>query len=614
MCFGAFGQVRITQDAASFVLANGQVTARISKVTGDLTSVKFHNLEMMGRTSGHPAGYWEQNPENASQIIPAITIDPGSNNGERGEVSIKGISGGKPLGGGGPGGGMLCDLEIRYALGRDDSGVYTYAIFSHPADYPVTDVGESRFAAKLNPDVFDWMSMDDKRNRLMPAPADWDHGSPLNMKEARRLTTGLFKGQVEHKYDYSAVQFDAPAYGWSSTKQRVGFYFINPSMEYLGGGPMHVELTGHLDNNDGANPTLINNWRANHYGGGPLHIAQGEEWMKVVGPMYLYFNAAADPNTMYRDALSQAAKQTAAWPYAWVHAPGYAPKSERAVVSGRLAIHDPAAKSLPNLLVGLAYPDAPESRVTWQSDAKHYEFWVRGTADGGFQISNVLPGNYQLHAIADGVFGEYAKANITVAAGQKIDLGTLDWTPVRYGPQLWEIGIPNRSGIEFFKGDEYFHWGWYLEYPKLFPNDVTYTIGKSDYRKDWFFEQVPHATSDDPTGRGMGRSTTWTIRFDLAAPPSGRVTLRLGLAGVGARRIDVAVNDKSAGAVTGLVYNATINRDGIAGMWAEKDLTFDASLLQPGTNTMQLTIPGGILYSGIIYDYLRLEAGGPEAR
>ena len=38
----------------------------------------------------------------------------------------------------------------------------------------------------------------------------------------------------------------------------------------------------------------------------------------------------------------------------------------------------------------------------------------------------------------------------------------------------------------------------------------------------------------------------------------------------------------------GLVYNATINRDGIGGYWVEKDLPFDASLMHVGKNTMTL--------------------------
>lgn len=106
----------------------------------------------------------------------------------------------------------------------------------------------------------------------------------------------------------------------------------------------------------------------------------------------------------------------------------------------------------------------------------------------------------------------------------------------------------------------------------------------------------------------LGPSNSISLRRQAAA-----WTLRLGLAGVGARRIDVPVNGKPAGAITRWVYNATINRDGIAGMWAEKDLSFDSGLLQPGTHEMQLTIPAGVLYSGIIYDYLRLEAGAPQA-
>ena len=78
--------------------------------------------------------------------------------------------------------------------------------------------------------------------------------------------------------------------------------------------------------------------------------------------------------------------------------------------------------------------------------------------------------------------------------------GKLDWKPVRYGKQVWEIGYPDRTGGKFFKGDgeNYWLWGWCLRYPLLFPNDITYTIGKSDYHKDWFFEQVPH-----------GESTAW---------------------------------------------------------------------------------------------------------
>ena len=97
-----------------------------------------------------------------------------------------------------------------------------------------------------------------------------------------------------------------------------------------------------------------------------------------------------------------------------------------------------------------------------------------------------------------------------------------------------------------------------------------------------------------------------------ATQPKGRATLRLALSGVSTRSIDVGVNDKPAGSITGLVYNATINRDGIEGSWVEKDLSFDASLLHPGQNTLTLTVPAGGLTSGVSYDVVRLELADPN--
>jgi rhamnogalacturonan endolyase len=303
----------------------------------------------------------------------------------------------------------------------------------------------------------------------------------------------------------------------------------------------------------------------------------------------------------------------------------YPQAAQRATVKGQIVLKDSQAPDtkLQNLMVGLAYPDElaqpqetapvrgfPQQEMTWQNDAKHYEFWVHGSEDGHFTIPKVRPGTYELHAIADGVLGEYQKASVTVTQGGQLDLGKLEWAPIRYGKQLWQIGVPNRSASEFLMGNDHWHWGLYLEYARLFPNDVNYTVGKSDYHKDWFIYQVPHAENDDGAGRSRGRATTWTIHFNI--PKSEALTgrqavLRLALSGVGTRSMDVGVNGKLAGQVMGLIYNATINRDGIEGSWVEKDVKFDASLLHPGENTMTLTVPEGGLTNGVSYDMLRLE-------
>jgi rhamnogalacturonan endolyase len=673
---GAEPPVAISESDSSFTLDNGLVTARVAKRSGDLISLKYKNLELLAGGSGHAFGYWSQDASRGEHAT-RLTIDPKSNGGALGEVSVKGIYVPPPAGsGGGFGrGGSACDVEIRYALARGLSGVYAYSIFEHRTNDPATGVGEARFAAKLNPAVFDYLNVDAKRRRIMPAPEDWLAGDELNFLEARRLNTGIYRGQVEHKYDYSANQFETRAYGWLGTKSHVGFWFVNPSVEYLSGGPMKYELTGHLDISAQAAPVLLNYWRSSHYGGAVCAVTNGEAWSRVIGPFLIYCNAAKTPDAMWQDALARVDMETKAWPYDWVAGVDYPHQKERATVTGQMILSDPQAPQLKmdRLLVGLSAPDYVPPRmnrgfagfgpagggeddtngagnvpagfgrdtndgynftngfdrsgtnrfrggrlgrggfggpgiVDWQNDAKYYEFWVCGDAQGYFTIPNVRAGNYTLHAIAGGVLGEFTLTNVTLAAGQTLDLGSLNWQPLRHGRQLWDIGVPNRAGSEFFKGGDYYHWGWYLEYAKLFTNDVNYVVGKSDFRRDWFFEQVPH--NEDPgntDGRGRGRATTWSVAFDLPAAPLGRATLRLAICGAGARNLAASVNGQSIGSVTNLVYNATINRDGIAGLWSEHDLVFDALLMKAGKNVMQLTVPAGPLTSGVIYDYLRLE-------
>jgi rhamnogalacturonan endolyase len=293
-------------------------------------------------------------------------------------------------------------------------------------------------------------------------------------------------------------------------------------------------------------------------------------------------------------------------------------------VTGRLVLNDPQAATtkLPHLTVGLSHPayrapssggSGPARPIDWQTDAKHYQFWVSGDANGTFSIPGVRGGNYTLHAFADGVLGEYAKADLTVEAGKTVDLGSLEWTPVRRGKQLWDIGIPNRNGSEFFKGESFADPEISLKYARLFPNDVNYVIGKSDFRKDWFFQHVPH--NEDPKARAepffgvrsRGRATPFAVTFDLSDLPHGKATLRLAICGTGVRSLDVTINDRLAGRIERLIGDGTIARHSSQGLWYERELAFDASLLKKGPNVLKLVVPAGPVNNGVIYDYLRLE-------
>jgi rhamnogalacturonan endolyase len=652
--------VTLTDNGGGWTLDNGIVKATINKRNGTMTSLVFHGINTMGG-----GGYWEQTP--SGQVTQSITIDPTKNGGDRAEVDVKGING-------------RMDIELRYALQRGASGIYAYAIFSHKASYPAAGEGESRYITKLNHD-FNWISVDADRNMLECTPQDWGAGVVIHAKEQRILSTGFYKNSVEHKYSYNAVQYKIPAYGWSSTKDHIGVWFINPTTEYLSGGASKLELVCHYDANDNPDPIILDYWCAGHYAGGAgCNIPAGEAWNKVIGPIYVYCNTLANPlapspadlatlnetagnptvppawhdnaTALFHDALDQAKVEKAAWPYEWVNGVDYPHKDQRGNVSGQLVLDDPQAATtkLPHLTVGLAHPEFTSNaggfvqrfgtgnHVTWAHDGNYYQFWTDGSDDGKFNITNIRPGTYTLHAFADGVLGEFAQTNITVEAGKNLDLGRLDWKPVRYGKQIWEIGYPDRTSGKFYKGDgdNYWLWGWYLRYGELFPNDITYTIGKSDYHKDWFIEQVPHAPHEqvalwenplakDPlnqrfgwmktaTGNedmwrsiGRGRATTWTIKFNMDKDEKGQAALRIALAGAdGNGGLAIGVNGKPVGTIHPVATNALrYNTD--TGVWYQYTQNFDASLLKAGENQMTLTVPAGDLTSGVLYDYLRLE-------
>lgn len=702
--------VTVSEDAGFFTLDNGLIRAMVSKASGDLVSMKFKGAEMLGTVlkedgsidfdydppgnpgrgrgmTDHMYGFWSHDT-NGGRIETKVTINPASNGGARGEVSVKGYSDGKNLGfgpGAGAQGDFAADIEIRYTLNRGETGVYTYCTFEHKPEYPDASMGEARFCVKLN-NGFDWMLVNEDHNLMYP----------------REL-----EAAGDNKYNYTANQYDNPVFGWANFNQNVGFFFINASSEYLTGPPSKVEFLCHRDTTGPSYaPTILNYWRSSHYGGGSVDVAKGEHWTKVIGPFLLYANTGNSPQVIWADAQAQQKKEAGKWPYNWVSGVDYSADS-RSTVTGKMVLQDPQkpGAKLSNLRVGLAHASyrVPIERpndvnspldVHWGVDSKHYAFWTRGDATGAFTIPAVRAGTYTLHAYADGILGEFARADVKVEAGKPLDLGNVTWTPVRRGKQIWEIGVPNRTGEEYVKGRDHFHDGMATVYALLFPNDVNYVIGKSEPDKDWYFLHAPHASDaaiaaatvnaqprpqrggggafgGGAVGRGRGAATQpgarggfarggpatqpqgvegvniagagragppaqglpgaraggrgpgarggapgagagpgggsrpspWAISFDMPNAPRGKATLRLGIATNNNGRIDVSVNGIQTTTLDGMYSESSIGRNANRGIWFEKEVPFDASMLKAGPNTLTLTLSSG----AIIYDYLRLE-------
>ncbi len=276
-----------------------------------------------------------------------------------------------------------------------------------------------------------------------------------------------------------------------------------------------------------------------------------------------------------------------------------------------------------------------------------------GSDDGKFTITKVRPGTYTLHATANGVLGDFAQANITVEPGKTIDLGKLDWKPVRYGRQLWEIGYPDRAGDKFFKGDGAELLALGLEPPlrpalpqrrylhhrqKRLPQGLV--LRRSPARDESVLSSTPtpktpptsasagskpnrSPSTRRPTRPAPGASTAAARRRSGPSsstadkPQHGPAALRVALAGVDGLRngLPVSLNGQSIGAIgdgsnpdnARLISTNAIRYNTDKGLWQQRTLKFDAALLKPGENAMTFTVPAGDLHSGVVWDYLRLE-------
>lgn len=606
------GPLKIQQNPQNgILLENGTMEVRVHPDKGDF-SLSVNGTRWVNQ------GYWSQVGRRqdgrdisrlGSPAPPVITQDPAKNNNTAAEVSLKFAPAGSA-------GGLPCEVEMRYTLTENKNTLYITGVWRHGPGMPGFTVGEARHAMKLDGAIFDYLAIDEKRHGPLPSGEDWDLAEPLNLKEARRIVTGPFAGKAEHKYGYSALIAETPAYGWASTKSRCGLWLINPSSEYLAGGPTKMELTGHLDVNREGTPVLLNMWHGSHYGGSALTIAENEVWTKVIGPFAIHCNEGEAPESLWEKATAAAAEEHAAWPFSWLNLPEYPLAAERASATGKLVIKNPASPP-GRLRVGLTAPvretisrRGRKDTVDWQRNSRDYQFWTIARPDGTFTLPNLRAGNYTLHAFADGIPGEFARTGVVIASGAPLDLGTLTWKPEEGRRCLWQIGIADRSAAEFRRGAEAETWGTYYQFPKDFPDGVDYTIGKSDWTKDWNYAQCG-ISREGAGGGGSGgvTSSAWNVNFDLPEVPAGAVSLRLGICGNRSPSgVFLTVNGKPSGGTGPLPDSGVMHRDAARGAWLERSLPITPGLLKTGTNTLTLTLPVNSLAEGVLYDFVRLEA------
>jgi rhamnogalacturonan endolyase len=603
--------VTATKGDGSYTLSNGIVSIVVTCADGSIKTWTYRGTDVLAGGNGGGQVYWELEAGNGTC---ALTSDPSTNGGNQAEIRIHTTGSTNNL-----------DVDIDYAMLRGSSGFYATGILTHPAAYAATNGGEWR-SNVYNGSIFDWNSLDALRDGansvggakgwLDTTESDWVNGSAVTgaPKEVEQASDGVYVC----KYSWTADLGDTDAWGWSSSAKNIGMFIALGSKEYYNGGPKKRELMGSMLNG----PDLLNMLGGSHYEGAEVDetVAAGTALSKVYGPFFYYNNSVpagtANANTvLFADAIAQAKAEQAAWPYSWFVNPAggdgtYVQEAGRGTVTGVLAIADTGAPNASpgDMWIGLA----PDDGLDPQAQFFTYQYWVKTGCDGSFSIPHVIPGTYALWAFGRGAAGTFTTAagklpnssiltpftkptsSVAVSAGKSQNLGTVTITPPRTAATVWEIGAPDRDSHEFLNGAiNYTNWATsYETYAPNFGNGVTYTVGTDDYSKVWNYSDMD--------------TSPWTVKFTMAAAPTGQARLYVALAANEGGSLTLTVNGTQVGTLAPQNPSDAVTRLGSHGYFWDGQIVFAASALKGGANTLTIRSSGAALE----WDYLRLEANG----
>jgi len=216
-------------------------------------------------------------------------------------------------------------------------------------------------------------------------------------------------------------------------------------------------------------------------------------------------------------------------------------------------------------------------------------------------------------------------ANVVVRAGQATEIDNIKISdPTRCSgfsgaTKLWQIGIPDHTSGEFRHGDDYHHWGMWLNYTSDFPKGVAYTIGTSDPRKDFNYAQPLISTTSQTFDQ-----TLWSIDFDLPQLSSiqGNLCLTLGFASLyfgtvhSDYKLQVSMNNQNVinYTISSSIAESTLVRVGIEGVYRQISYSLSTSDFKTTANVMKLNLSATtttpdkyIANAGVMYDFILLE-------
>jgi rhamnogalacturonan endolyase len=627
--------VTVTQSSSTITASNTCTSFTMSTSggsAGQMTSLQYRGHELLGN-GGY--GY--------TDIVDSFSSDWGPSSGGSGAIttSVNRPASGEFADIGVTHNGNLdatypMTVSVHKVLRSGDCGYHEYFIYSFAGTTAKTSdtIGQLRTVLRADPNIFNYHSSELYWKRIMPLPADIDANSGSGDLQDATFNLTFYPSDPAYsppewwyytKYDYSSYEKSHLVHGIYGNGYGIWCIHTQLSKESWVGGPTKQSLMVHTT---ATTPLILNEFFNGHYAQSSISLTVTPGWSKTVGPWFFHINTSpnaaattsdADYQAMWQDAAQYADPALYQAFYDELSIPGYTASSGRATVSGQIQI--PGLTSMAGATVMLG-----DNSTQFDQSHVGYQYWAPANPDGTYSLTGVRPGTYRLSAYKPGVFDDFHLDNIAVSAPSTA-VASQTWNPPinqastgAGSTVVMQLGIPDRTAMEFRDGDNYKHYGVFNDEGLDFPSGVVFVFGNvsglspTSERNGWYFTHWNSYTHNwDPS---LGSSPYIVnarpvslpdpqIKFNLAHAPAtsakGYVTVAVASAQA-ATTVTLTLNGHTA---TGSAPTASSSaeRSGAGGIYNSVSIPFPAADFVAGTNTLSIHSS----QTPIQYDAIRVE-------
>ncbi|KAL7415871.1 galactose mutarotase-like domain-containing protein [Mrakia frigida] len=628
---------------------NDRLLVSINKANGAVNKLNFDNTSLLGVPSGS-IGKWYFDVQGVPAVAPATSryYEIGTSKVAKFEV----VSG-KDSKGFAWIGVIMTETVLRvnmvfkrYFFIKDgETGVHTFARITLPQAVDGVNYGQlGEFRTVFRPNTNLWTHLVTNSVQYGHLPSAAAIAKQVTVQDATWYLGNTpedpyVSEQSDYftKYEWAAQYGDHKAHGFYSEGSTIGLWTVYNNLEGYLGGPLRSDLV--VDTN------IYDYYVSNHRGASTPYLGTGYD--RLFGPTFVYANKGGAMLDLLADAEKFATPDFDVEFYDSIapYVEGFATSAQRGAFSAKIQLPKGAFDGKAILTqVGVDHQDSMDSTVG--------QYWANITTNGKVTIPRVKPGKYRLTCYASGVFGDYIYDNVVITAG-KTTSRSWSWSPDQNGAEIWRIGVPDKSAGEYLHGlakdpnhtnhpEEHRAYYGQWDFVNDFPTGVNYTVGVSDYAKDWnYIHYSRYGGTYTRKEYVLDNVNEWTINFELTAKqavdlPSkiGTLTVQLAAARTPSGNLDVpepssnssdldlsVISNDNAPLVWTIPYyhsSSCSQRSGIECYNIANKYKIPGSQLKQGWNKLVLALPynasGGDAnfrqYSvDVMYDAIRLEVG-----